>query len=309
MANTNLDTDTNIEREDINNGGEMKFQPLEEYRIKELPEAAYYIPNFLTPAESATLLAAIAKQPWTTLTHRRLQPHPAPLTPAGHLLTTKALPPFLKPVIDRLLELSFADTVDEPTTAGDGHTNHPISATIPLNDQHTNLTTKSTKWRGIFTSSPHGAPNHVLINEYPPGTGISPHEDGGAYYPVVCTVSLGSHTVLEITPKTSHTSSTNEHSNVEESTGGYRIFQEPLSLLITTGSLYTSHLHGIAPVKVDENLTAATVVNWPLLAEGTRREIEGGGGVVQRREVRVSLTCRDVLKVRDAGWVFGGKRR
>ncbi len=28
----------------------------------------------------------------------------------------------------------------------------------------------------MFASSPHGRPNHVLINEYPPGVGIMPHK-------------------------------------------------------------------------------------------------------------------------------------
>ena len=27
----------------------------------------------------------------------------------------------------------------------------------------------------LFSESPHGQPNHVLINEYPPGVGIMPH--------------------------------------------------------------------------------------------------------------------------------------
>ncbi|XP_020893540.1 alpha-ketoglutarate-dependent dioxygenase alkB homolog 6 [Exaiptasia diaphana] len=39
-------------------------------------------------------------------------------------------------------------------------------------------------------------PNHVLVNEYEPGQGIMPHEDGPLFYPVVSTINLGSHTVL-----------------------------------------------------------------------------------------------------------------
>ncbi len=30
----------------------------------------------------------------------------------------------------------------------------------------------------LFSSSPHKRPNHVLINEYPPGVGIMPHKVG-----------------------------------------------------------------------------------------------------------------------------------
>jgi len=41
----------------------------------------------------------------------------------------------------------------------------------------------------------------VLLNEYLPGQGILPHEDGGAYWPVVGTVSLGGVVVLDVYEK------------------------------------------------------------------------------------------------------------
>ncbi|XP_010630181.1 alpha-ketoglutarate-dependent dioxygenase alkB homolog 6 isoform X4 [Fukomys damarensis] len=40
--------------------------------------------------------------------------------------------------------------------------------------------------------------NHVLVNQYLPGEGIMPHEDGPLYYPTVGTISLGSHTMLDL---------------------------------------------------------------------------------------------------------------
>ncbi|CAI5449210.1 unnamed protein product [Caenorhabditis angaria] len=40
--------------------------------------------------------------------------------------------------------------------------------------------------------------NHVLVNEYKPGQGIMPHTDGPAFHRVVTTVTIGSHTVLDI---------------------------------------------------------------------------------------------------------------
>lgn len=52
--------------------------------------------------------------------------------------------------------------------------------------------------RDIFASSPHKGANHVLINEYEPGQGIMPHQDGAAYWPVVATVSLAAPIVLDI---------------------------------------------------------------------------------------------------------------
>ncbi|KAK6516891.1 hypothetical protein TWF506_006775 [Arthrobotrys conoides] len=277
MSNTSLDSDPPA----------SPLLPLETYRIKSLPPNAYYIPSFLTPQESTTLLLQISNHPWTSLTHRRLQPHPAPLTPSGHLLTTKSLPEYLvSPIIDRILSLSFTSPCSSSVESG--------------SDKNGN---------GIFTNSPHSRPNHVLINEYPPGTGISPHEDGAAYFPVVCTVSLGAHIILQVTPKRKDTIDDNSNREEEENNPPkiYKIFQEPNSLLITTDEMYTEHLHGIEAVEVDEGLTDKTVANWELLGDETKIRILEGGGRVRREEVRISLTYRDVLKVKDAGKVFGGR--
>lgn len=132
-----------------------------------------------------------------------------------------------------------------------------------------------------------------------PGQGIHPHEDGEAYFPVVATVSLGSHIVLDIKRKINDT--------VDEKAGGvqsWRVLQEPRSLLITTGALYTGYLHGISEVKVDENLSDGNVANWHLL--GDRTPFAGGRAV---RKPRVSLTFRDVIRVKKLGKAFGGLKR
>jgi len=149
----------------------------------------------------------------------------------------------------------------------------------------------------IFQDSPHGAPNHVLINEYLPGQGIMPHKDGAAYHGVVCTVSLGAPLCLDIYG--SNDDGTLEHEP------RWRILQEPRSLLITTGELYTDFLHGIAEIKEDVNLNSATVSNWDLLRSPDNIK----EGRIER-ETRTSLTYRDVLKVSKLGGKFGifGKR-
>ena len=145
----------------------------------------------------------------------------------------------------------------------------------------------------------------MLVNEYTPGQGIMPHEDGGAYFPVVCTVSLGGGGVYEVYPKTD--------ANVRELGEGkqkWRVYQEPRSLLVTTGELYSECLHGIQSVLVDEDVREGEggVVNWGLLREETRREMEGSMGRWERG-TRVSLTFRDVLKVKRVGRAFGGLGR
>jgi alkylated DNA repair dioxygenase AlkB len=138
---------------------------------------------------------------------------------------------------------------------------------------------------GIFGHTPHQQPNHVLINEYKPGEGIMPHEDGKAYASVVATVSLGGTVCLSLTQKLG---SKEEDSEVKHVEGTWkvptRILQEPRSLLITTGDAYESLLH-----------------------DRTQYEKADGRNV---RTTRVSLTYRDVLKVSSAASkVFGGLGR
>ena len=148
----------------------------------------------------------------------------------------------------------------------------------------------------VFHTSPHGVPNHCLINEYLPGQGIHAHEDGDAYHPVVATVSLGSHIVLDIKPKVNDITGENMGKAY-----GWRVLQEPRSLLITTGKLYTDCLHGISEVMIDENLGGDTIANWHLL--GDRTPFAGGQAA---RERRISLTFRDVIRVKKLGKAFGG---
>ncbi|KAF7547987.1 hypothetical protein G7046_g8832 [Stylonectria norvegica] len=122
----------------------------------------------------------------------------------------------------------------------------------------------------VFDQSPHARPNHVL--------------DGAAYWPVVCTVSLGASSCLDI-----HRSKEDGALDPEPA---WRILQEPRSLLITTEQLYTDYLHGIADIAEDVNLSSDTVANWSLLR--SRDSLSDGCNV---RQTRTSLTYRDVLKV------------
>lgn len=114
-----------------------------------------------------------------------------------------------------------------------------------------------------------------------------PHEDGPGYYPCVATVSLGGYSVLEIYEK----------GQLEREKYKWRIVQEPGSLLVTVRGMYVEYLHGIQEIEQDEGLSAETVCNWNALSEELRDKVQESGGRAMR-EVRTSLTFRDVPKVR-----------
>ncbi|KAL8948770.1 MAG: hypothetical protein Q9222_005067 [Ikaeria aurantiellina] len=243
--------------------------------VPSAPPSTYYIPKFLTPPEEEHLLHKINSVPlptWRHLSHRRLQAHPSPLTTSNTLLAAP-LPSWLQhPIISRL-------------------------SSVPLNDD--------SPQEHLFAKSPHHSPNHCLINEYTPGQGIHPHEDGSAYHPVVATVSLGSPIVLDVYRKP------NAGEPLDKKPA-WRICQEPGSLLISMGDMYTECLHGIAEVEVDDNLHSGEggVVNWDMLGSEWRTGFEDQGGS-WRRGTRMSLTFRDVLRVKTLGkglGFLGGKR-
>ncbi len=224
-----------------------------------------------SPSQSTTQINSVPVPTWRHLSHRRLQAHPSPLTPSNTLLAAP-LPPWLQnPIIPRLLSIPITNSTPE----------------------------KSSSDNNIFTDSPHKTPNHCLINEYTPGHGIHPHEDGAAYHPIVATVSLGAPIVLDVYRKPAA-------GEALDSNPAYRILQEPGSLLISTAVMYTEHLHGIAEVDVDENLHGGDggVANWEMLSPGLKERIEADRGR-QRRETRVSLTFRDVVKVKSLGKSLG----
>ncbi|ERS97175.1 uncharacterized protein SPSK_02657 [Sporothrix schenckii 1099-18] len=246
---------------------------LDRVQILSLPATAFYIAEFITEEEERQILQRVEAAPkpkWKQLSHRRLQTWPSDLL--HDKLLDAPLPPWLvDPVVTRLLTIP----VRANRNGDDGE-----------NDDRDN----------IFANSPHKRPNHVLINEYPPGVGIMPHKDGSAYHPVVCTVSLGASLCLNIYK--------NNEDGTLQTEPVARILQEPRSLLITTDNLYTDYLHGIADIDKDVDLSEATVANWDLLQS---KELFASGQ--STRETRVSLTYRDVLKVSKLGNKFGMFKR
>ncbi|GFS16258.1 alpha-ketoglutarate-dependent dioxygenase alkB homolog 6 [Elysia marginata] len=180
-------------------------------------------------------------------------------------------------------------------------------------------------------------PNHVLVNEYLPGQGIMPHEDGPLFYPVVSTISLGSHTVLDFYyhqdnieqntqgVNTSVTSEQNQHhredknritdnnkedepeqsdhhkenptANSFENRHFLSMLLERRSLVLVCKDMYTQHLHGIAEQTHD------TITNKILNLQSLARPVSIGETL--QRQTRVSLTIRHVPRTVKAKFLFG----
>ncbi|KAK5125389.1 hypothetical protein LTR85_000498 [Meristemomyces frigidus] len=173
----------------------------------------------------------------------------------------------------------------------------PTWLTVPIVSRFNEL--------GIFEGAPHGV-NHCLINEYLPGQGIMPHEDGGAYHPVVATVSFSGSLVLDVTEKGASIPRDGGADANQDGPKSWRILQEPRSLLVTVGAAYDDTLHGIADVTEDVDLNKHTVANWNLL--GDTQSIEASQGR-NERTTRISLTYRDVKKVSTIGSKLFGKAK
>jgi len=238
-------------------------------------DEAFYIPDFVSAEEEELLIRKIHESPlpkWKQLANRRLQIWGGGMTAKG-VLIPEEMPPFVK---------QYPDIIGR------------IKAT------------------GAFQSSPHGAPNHVIMNEYLPGQGIMPHEDGPAYHPVVATLSLGSHSLFHYYRY--KPSSTTESPDPTDPCGNrgraidpdpvFSVLLEPRSLVITRSSLYQTHLHGIDGVHADvfppptgtKSGGAAYIANAEMLSDSATRKLVANGGALERG-ARYSLTCRDVARV------------
>uniref|UniRef100_A0A8D0H389 AlkB homolog 6 n=1 Tax=Sphenodon punctatus TaxID=8508 RepID=A0A8D0H389_SPHPU len=144
--------------------------------------------------------------------------------------------------------------------------------------------------------------NHVLVNEYRPGEGIMPHEDGPLYFPTVTTINLGSHTCLDFYHPVSRGQQTEGEEvsvpQTEEQRHFLSLLLQPRSLLVVREEMYTRYLHGIRPVASDTvtekvaNRGACGVELGDTLPRGTR----------------VSLTIRHVPKVLKTAVLLGRRK-
>ncbi|RWS28086.1 hypothetical protein B4U80_00034, partial [Leptotrombidium deliense] len=137
-------------------------------------------------------------------------------------------------------------------------------------------------------------PNHILINEYLPGQGIMPHEDGSLFYPTVATVNLGSHSVVNFYKK-GETQELVPDYLTEDNAGDYMnnkqilfsLLVQPRSLLILKEDAYKNYMHGIQEISKD--LIDDSIANLGQTGISLNDTLE--------RKTRISLTIRYVPKV------------
>lgn len=121
-----------------------------------------------------------------------------------------------------------------------------------------------------------------------------PHEDGPLYYPTVSTISLGSHTMLDLyEPRQPEDDNPTEQPR-PPSRPATSLLLEPRSLLVLRGTAYTRLLHGIAAASVDALEAASLPPNAAACPSA-----QPGARLV--RGTRVSLTIRRVPRVLRAG--------
>ncbi|KAF2344895.1 Anticodon-binding [Trinorchestia longiramus] len=132
--------------------------------------------------------------------------------------------------------------------------------------------TITTRWLSdlVVRVSAHGAfggpaANHVLVNEYQPGRGIMAHEDGPMFYPTVCTVTLGSHALLNLYRRV-HGGDPHPQNLNQRFLGS--LLLEPRSLLVLQERAYTSCLHDISAGALLDVVNHSRVLNWRLTELG-----------------------------------------
>jgi len=138
-----------------------------------------------------------------------------------------------------------------------------------------------------------------------------PHEDGPRYYPVVATISLGSHAVFHYykfkTESETDDLAISHGGKIIDTSPVLSVLLEPRSLIISSGAMYLSHLHGIEGLEEDiinfHDVASSTVLGTGVTI-GNLNQIEDGEllrlikrGDALKRSTRYSLTCRDIGRV------------
>lgn len=123
-----------------------------------------------------------------------------------------------------------------------------------------------------------------------------PHTDGPLFYPIISTISCGSHTLLEFIERENSKTATDATSAIAEytdTTAGtrevrFKLLLEPRSLLILKDTLYSDYLHSIR--ECSEDVLCDRIYNY----ENCENTYKMGERL--ERKTRISLTIRNVPK-------------
>ncbi|KAJ9086613.1 Alpha-ketoglutarate-dependent dioxygenase alkB 6 [Entomophthora muscae] len=140
-------------------------------KIMEVSDHVFYIPDYISQQDEKTYLDKVYQAPkpkWTVLKERRLQNWGGLPSQVTGKMMQEPLPAWLSG-----LSKAIHSTLLAPAQEG------LVESSLQLFSEF----------------------NHVLVNEYLPGQGIFAHEDGPFYHPMVATLSLGSHTIINYRPK------------------------------------------------------------------------------------------------------------
>ena len=155
---------------------------------------------------------------------------------------------------------------------------------------------------GLFTAANEAVslpalprPDHVLLNAYEAGQGITAHQDGPAYHPLVAIVSLSSSCVMHFyaqpPPSAAYSSQPASASASAFSSAlpqpVLSLLLQPRSLLLFTDALYTRYFHCIH--ELHEDVLDSSLHNLQQAMSSSRSEQLP---VILPRSTRFSLTIR-----------------
>ena len=224
------------------------LQNIDKYKCPSTISNIYYIPNFITIEEEETLIKDIEQnaklnKPWISLTQRRLMNMGG--IPHSTGMLKEILPDFIKKLNNKLLEQGIV---------------------MKKQDKNNNLK----------QYIPSKVPNHVLLNEYTNGKGISPHQDGPLYDSNAIILSLNSSARIDFLTKEQDIHTTTNNNNEQEENISMNTKQQqqqrynkmesvllmPRSLLIFNKDAYNKYYHGIKTTQLDMiNLLEKTICN------------------------------------------------
>eukprot|EP00943_MAST-04B_sp_MAST-4B-sp1_P003166 g3166.t1 len=229
------------------------------YKCKTNIPNIYYIPNFISEAEEQQMIQdiesnATKKQPWIQLTQRRLMNMGG--IPHSTGMIKETLPPFIKKLNEKLSQHNIVS----PSSS---------SSTTTNNDNNNNGDGDGTNY------IPSKIPNHVLLNEYVHGKGISPHKDGPLYEPNAIILSLNSSARIDFLIRREQNAFANDgtnsmpftkNSNKEVFVRQESVLLMPRSLLIFNDDAYDKYYHGIKTTPYDIiNMNSIDICNKAFL--------------------------------------------